>query len=97
MLFGSPVGDQATGQGGEGTGQPFTRSLQLIGKGGDDELIGAEATDSALFGGTGDDALVGGDQMDYLEGGPGDDEVIGGGGWDNASYLNSPHGVSVDL
>ena len=97
VLFGWPVGDKATGQGGEGTGQPFTRRLQLIGKGGDDELIGAEATDSMLFGGTGDDVLVGGDQMDYLEGGLGDDEVIGGGGWDNASYLNSPHGVSVDL
>ena len=40
---------------------------------------------------------MGAAQYDYIKGGPGNDTVTGGGGYDIASYLEAPSGVSVDL
>jgi len=53
--------------------------------------------DDLLFGNANDNVLSGLGGNDLLEGGAGADTLDGGWGVDNASYLNSPAGVTVNL
>ncbi len=85
-------------------GAPYTDPLplfsQLLGEGGDDDLI-AGTTRAFLFGGAGDDTLLGSTSGfsvgDTLAGGPGDDFMDGNLGNDSASYTQAAAGVRVDL
>jgi Ca2+-binding RTX toxin-like protein len=75
------------GHGGTAEGDQLYSIENLTGSWWDDLLFG-NANDNVLFG-------LGGD--DLLEGGAGADTLDGGWGVDNASYLNSPAGVTVNL
>jgi Ca2+-binding RTX toxin-like protein len=66
------------------------RWLTVVGRGGNDRLIGSSSGPSLLSGGGGDDVLVGGPKHDDLYGGAGDDVVIGKGGED---YLPDERGA----
>jgi Ca2+-binding RTX toxin-like protein len=97
VVYGSPVDDWISAEGGHGTGQPSGQHLNLVGLAGNDELRSGGASSASLSGHAGDDMLVGGAHFDYLEGGPGNDTISGGGGPDKAAYVYAPSGVSVDL
>jgi Ca2+-binding RTX toxin-like protein len=86
-LKGSAFADILTGDGG---------ANRLYGLGGDDVLTGA-AGDDWLVGNEGDDTLTGGDGDDRLDGGPGADVLDGGAGTDQATWRDSPVGVTVNL
>jgi Ca2+-binding RTX toxin-like protein len=71
-LRGHPV--TLTGQGGLGTGAPYTGDLSLVGGKGDDHLIGGNGT-NALRGLAGDDTLDGGPLADFFEADAGNDVI----------------------
>jgi Ca2+-binding RTX toxin-like protein len=73
-----------TGQGGAGTGGPWTSGLGIIGGKGADTLTGGNGT-NAISGTKGNDTIVGGPGPDDLHGGPGDDVVDGLGGVDTVA------------
>ncbi len=86
-LKGSAHDDTLTGDAG---------ANRLYGLAGNDLLIGG-AGDDWLIGDAGDDILIGGDGDDRLEGGAGADVIDGGAGIDQASWRDSPVGVTVNL
>jgi Ca2+-binding RTX toxin-like protein len=65
-----------TGQGGAGTGGPWTAGLGIIAGKGADTLTGGNGN-NAINGGKGNDTIVGGPGADDLIGGPGDDVIDG--------------------
>lgn len=81
MLSGENGGDQLSGKGGAGTGEPYRNKLVLRGSGGNDRLRGGNGADS-LNGQGGRDALAGGPGEDSLNGRRGRDALAGGGGED---------------
>jgi hypothetical protein len=56
-------------------------AVKVLGRGGDDTLVGG-AGDDTLVGGAGDDTIDGGGGDDTIDGGGGDDTIDGGGGDD---------------
>jgi Ca2+-binding RTX toxin-like protein len=69
-----------------------TVRIELIGLGGDDQLVidtlGAPMPNAVLRGGSGVDVLIGGTGDDELNGGPGDDQLFLGAGDDTALWFS---------
>jgi Ca2+-binding RTX toxin-like protein len=84
---GDDGGDEISGQGGRGTGDPIQLPMHLHGEGFDDALAGGDGSDD-LHGGPDGDALEGGLGTDYLDGGTSDDVV---------SYAHATSAVRVAL
>jgi len=90
---------------GWGTTDTLTEFERVIGSDHGDRVAGGKG-DEFLFGGLGDDTLFGGDGTDQLigeagddllEGDSGNDVLDGGGGDDEAYYVESVSGVTVNL
>jgi Ca2+-binding RTX toxin-like protein len=94
----SDQGDDTLSAGASGPVQVFGESLSA-GEG-DDVLRGSTTSNGSTFmqGGPGDDTLVGGPGFDFMSGNADADVIRGGGGnSDQASYGDSPVGVSVTI
>jgi Ca2+-binding RTX toxin-like protein len=85
--YGTEVGDDFLGNGGEN---------RLSGLGGDDTLDGGFG-DDILLGGEGDDSIVGGGNNDEIWGDEGNDTLDGGAGVDLIQYRNASSAVNVNL
>jgi Ca2+-binding RTX toxin-like protein len=91
-LTGGAGRDTLSGAGGQSTGRPDKRGINLFGDNGDDRLIGTRQNDfvtggggwDAIRGGMGPDNLNGMDGNDYIAGGSGPDRVHGGAGNDHS-------------
>jgi len=101
-LHGDRGNDQISGQGGSGTGSPFTANGLLINGGEDNDTVegGNAAIGDGIQGGSGDDTLRGFAGNDAISGFSGVNLLDGGPGVDAVSYDHddpSQPGVTVDL
>ena len=85
-----------TGVGGDAEGDTLTGIEFIVGSSQGDTMIGGGGNDIFVSEG-GDDILSGGGGDDFFRGGAGADDLTGGLGTDQAEYLSSGVGVTVDL
>ncbi len=100
-LNGSSEIDSLTGDDHANVMHGLQGSDDIFGLGGADILWGDQGGDN-LYGGAGDDVLHGGTGYNVLDGGAGNDTLDGSGAngvfaYDQASYIDAPGGVHVDL
>ncbi|GDY10888.1 hypothetical protein LBMAG52_43760 [Planctomycetia bacterium] len=80
-------------------------TVQILGNGGNDTIIGSELRDNidggggsdSLFGGLSNDSLIGGDGNDRLEGQDGNDSLLGGDGVDSLFGQNGDDSLGGGL
>ena len=89
VFNGSDLADRVDGRG-------VTESLEVIGGGGFDTIMGGLLGDR-LLGGSGNDYLHGYEGSDELIGGVGNDYIRGGEGIDTVVYDHMTESVRVDL